>query len=127
MNRRGFIQGFAALAALSVAPGAAAALVQTELDRLIAKMETGLVFNETFYLDGGIILRGMKGLTITQCRFVFSQLGADEPCVEIGEGCDSITITNCVFSIPNGPLHPMRIQDLVVPYVEGPIVLKVVH
>jgi hypothetical protein len=121
MNRRGFLKGFAALAAVAVAPTIPAALVRSEIDRLMAKIATGVVENETFYLDGGIVLQGMKGLIINHCRFVFRQIGENEPFVTVGDGCDRISITNCAFHAQNVPTG--RIQDLVTDYAEGPISL----
>ena len=71
INRRGFLKGIGALAALAVAPSIPAALVQSEMDRLMAKIATGVVRDEIFYLDGPVILSGVNNLRITQCKFYF--------------------------------------------------------
>ena len=63
----------------------------------MAKVATGLVENETFYLDGGIVLQGIQGLTINQCRFVFRGLKDGEYMITLGDGCDRTTISNCNF------------------------------
>ena len=98
MNRRGFLQGFAALAACAVAPTIPAALVQTEVDRLMAKIATGLVEGETFYLEGGIVLDGIRNLTINRCHFYMIGKPSNEPMITVSKNCDGLTITNCTFN-----------------------------
>jgi TAT (twin-arginine translocation) pathway signal sequence len=96
MNRRGFLKGLAGLAALACAPSIPAALVQTEQERLLAKMATGLVENEIFYLDGPVTISGVNNLIINRCIFKCKNLEPNDPIVQIDK-CNKLTISNCSF------------------------------
>ena len=101
INRRGFLKGIGALAALAVAPSIPAALVQSEMDRLMAKIATGVVSGETFYLDGPIVISGVNNLRITECRFVFKMSAPWEYLVKI-EDAQNLIFSSCVLDATPG-------------------------
>lgn len=73
MNRRNFIRGATGLAALAVAGPTLAALSQTDRERLIQQIRSGLVEDQVFVLDEGgpIVIAGINELIIRRCRFVW--------------------------------------------------------
>ena len=97
MNRRTFIKGIFSFAAIAVAPSLPVLAAQTEQARLAAAMQSGLVENEIFYLNGPIIIQGISNLIIRNCHFRFRGVDADESIVKIGKDCSNVTLEYCFF------------------------------
>ena len=95
MNRRTFIGSFAALAALAVTPSLAK-LTQSDMSRLVAMMRTGIVQDQTFVLDGPIVIDA-SNLIINRCTFLFRVLTNAMPCIDVPDGVSGTVIENCVF------------------------------
>lgn len=93
MNRRGFIKSFGALAALAVTP-ALAKLRQTDAERLIEAMRTGVVSDQTFVLTEPLTI-DIPNLTITRCRFIFKGLPLNGPMVIFGEHASGGELSYC--------------------------------
>ena len=93
MNRRYFLKWLAGLAAAMVAPIVPAALVQTEQQRFTEMLETGLVENQTFYLDGPIVLENVSNLVIRYCQFIFG----DQASIRFSSSCRDVWISDSRF------------------------------
>jgi len=94
MNRRSFIQSFAALAAAAVAGPTLAKLSPTDLERLEASMLSGVVEDQTFLFTEPITL-AINNLVILRCRFFFRMAKHYEHAILVqGSG---LTMRNCVI------------------------------
>jgi len=71
ISRRGFINSFAALAALAVIPETVLPLEKNDYERLMDMMKDGVINRHTFYLDGPITLDTDR-IIITECEFIFN-------------------------------------------------------
>jgi hypothetical protein len=103
VSRRGIISGFAALAALAVAPETLVAVPLSEQDKIVDQLKkTGAITNRYFEIDGPIVLENMSDFTISGCTFIAtSKFPKDEPFLKIGESVKGGNITNCVFRSNN--------------------------
>jgi len=98
MNRRTFIKGFIGLAACAVTEvnGLHIPLIETDRDKFVRMCKTGLIENQIFNIDGGVVLRDMGNLTIRNCVFNFTS--QPNVALTIGEGCEYLTVTGCHFN-----------------------------
>lgn len=94
MNRRGFIRSFAALAAFSVTPKTFAKLAPTDRERLIAAMQTGVIRNQMFLLDGPIVMDVPK-LIVNGCMFTFRNMHKDDVAITLKN--HNFTFMHCMF------------------------------
>lgn len=69
-SRRGFLQGFLALAALAVAGPSLSAISPDDRARLLASAASGLVEHQHFLLREPVAL-DIEGLTLRHCTFHF--------------------------------------------------------
>lgn len=82
MDRRGFLRSFAAFAAVAVAPKTLASLAPTDQDRLVSAMRSGVVQDQTFLLDGPIIL-DIDNLVIRNCEFIFRNMKLTDTAITV--------------------------------------------
>lgn len=101
MNRRDFLRGFGALAALAAVPSlasipAADSWAYTTTPVQLPNAPRVVFENETFYLKRGLVLENMPFLYIRNCRFV---IDADftGPMLTLGQGCHGARIESCMF------------------------------
>jgi hypothetical protein len=72
ITRRGFIFGAAGIAALAVSPAIAEAFQETEQQRLQRMIESGVIEDECFYLDGPVTISGVEKLRVNRCLFLYT-------------------------------------------------------
>lgn len=100
MNRRGFIKTVGALAALAAVPtGAAAglrALTLDERERFLAMARTGLIENQTFVLEGPVVLDFRRHLIIRNCLFYVRTKGNDQAMLVVRRS-RKLAIYDCRF------------------------------
>ncbi len=95
MNRRGFLRSFAAFAAVAVMPDTLHALTQSDKEKLIEQMESGFIYDQTFYLNGPIII-DVETLEICKCKFIFDGPGKHRAAITV-ESSNNIIFTNCII------------------------------
>lgn len=98
MSRRSFIGTVAALAALAVTPSLAK-LPQSDMERLLAMIRTGLVMDQTFHLDAPITIN--FPVVIVNCKFIFScaldGISMPMPLLNFGKDALNSVVTGCYF------------------------------
>lgn len=97
LSRRGLIRGFAGLAALSVIPGTAKALLRRDQDEIVYLLRTtGRLEWRSFLVSDTITLVDMKGIIIRNCTFTTdSDFPPGHPIMLMGRGCENNLITHC--------------------------------
>jgi hypothetical protein len=98
MNRRGFLRGFAGLAAAAVVAQALpiVALPKSDQERLVEQMKRGgVIRGQTFFVDGLVAIVGVSDLLIDECVFVIRNPHPDY-CLRV-EKAERVTVSNCVF------------------------------
>jgi len=101
LSRRGFISSLAGLAAVAItvrADGIAAALSETDQQRLVRMMKTGHISRQTFRLEGLVVISLDRPLWIDQCTFFLIDDGS-RPAVTIANRYHNVKITDCVIDI----------------------------
>ena len=97
-NRRTFIKGFTALAALAIAPVIFKPLVQTDYDKFLEMAKSGGVIDGYLFdlrKTGTLVLRDFHDLRIQNCTFLFS---GDVSMVEQHpETCSNVRVRFCSF------------------------------
>lgn len=72
ITRRGFLQGFAALAATAVvSPSVLVPLARTDEQRLLDMAKTGVIEGQTFLFDGPVVIAGIANLFIVRSNFIW--------------------------------------------------------
>jgi hypothetical protein len=95
MDRRGFLKSIAAVALLATVPGASAKEANATFNRVLKQANGGIIKDEIFYIDGPVILKGLRGLTILNCQFL--SIVADIPYWLNIDDCENVNIYSCVF------------------------------
>lgn len=98
-SRRRFLRGAAGLAAVAVvlpSTGGIRLLTETETDRLLAMVKSGLVENHTFYLDRTAVLCDLRDVVFRNCRFIAADGFVGDMLLHV-KGCERVTIESCHF------------------------------
>jgi hypothetical protein len=97
-NRRTFIKGLVALAALAIAPATLKPFAQTDYDKFLEMAKSGGVIDGylfDFRGKGPVVLRDFHDLTIKNCRFLLSGDGAMVE--QHSETCSNVSVESCTF------------------------------
>ncbi len=98
LSRRRVLKGAAGLAAVAVvaSAGGLKLLTADENSRLIDMIKSGVVENQTFYLDRTAVFEGLDGLMLRNCSFIAAP-GFIGNSLIILKDATNIVLTNCFF------------------------------